>query len=70
VYPFREMHTGGRAAFGVFESFWGIGGVPAPLVDPNDAIFVVAMMENDGGDRGLSSNWTESRVKSSSYLRR
>jgi hypothetical protein len=50
VYPFREMHTDGRAAFGAFEPFWGIGGVPTSLIDPNDAIFVVAMMENDNGD--------------------
>ncbi|MGW2617022.1 hypothetical protein ACWCZB_19715, partial [Streptomyces sp. NPDC001500] len=31
-------------------SFWGINGLPAPLTDPENAIFVVGLMENDDGD--------------------
>ncbi|MET7692641.1 hypothetical protein ABZT06_32520, partial [Streptomyces sp. NPDC005483] len=31
-------------------SFWGINGLPAPLTDPDNAIFIVGLMENDDGD--------------------
>jgi hypothetical protein len=31
-------------------SFWGVDGVPAPLKNPDDAIFVVGLMENDNGN--------------------
>ncbi len=65
VYPFRGMHTDGRAAFGIFESFWGIGGIPSPLVNPNDAIFIVAMMENDDGDPQLARGFVDAAVNAS-----
>lgn len=65
VYPFRNMHTGGRAAFGEFESFWGIGGVPAALLNPDDAIFIVAMMENDSGDPQLARGLVDTAVNAS-----
>jgi len=35
---------------GASRSFWGINGRPAPLTDPNGAIFVIGLMENDDGD--------------------
>ena len=35
---------------GASRSFWGINGAPAPLNDPDEAIFVVGLMENDDGD--------------------
>jgi hypothetical protein len=54
VYPFTRMFTGRRAAFGEFESLWGIGGIPAPLVDPDDAILIIAMMERDDGNPALA----------------
>jgi hypothetical protein len=59
------MRTDGRDRWGVFESFWGIGGVPAPLVDPNDAIFIVAMMENDNGDPQLARGFVDTAVNAS-----
>ena len=31
-------------------SFWDVSGTPAPLKNPDDAIFVVGLMENDNGD--------------------
>ena len=34
----------------VLPSFWGVSGIPATLKDPDKAIFVVSLMENDDGD--------------------
>jgi hypothetical protein len=65
MYPFRNFHTGGRAAFGIFESFWGIGGVPASLVNPDDAIFIVALMENDSGDQQVARGIVDTAVNAS-----
>ena len=62
VYPFRNRRTGGRAAFGVFESFWGIGGASSSLANPDDAIFIVAMMENDDGDPQLTRGVVDTAV--------
>ncbi|MEU8676962.1 hypothetical protein AB0C82_20000, partial [Streptomyces sp. NPDC048560] len=42
----EETHDAPGAAL----SFWGINGQPAPLTDPDSAIFVVGLMENDDGD--------------------
>ena len=30
-------------------SFWGVNGIPATLTDPDKAIFIVSLMENDDG---------------------
>ncbi|WP_429645487.1 hypothetical protein, partial [Skermanella aerolata] len=35
---------------GSSQSFWGINGQPSPLSDPDNAIFIVSLMENDDGD--------------------
>lgn len=35
---------------GMSQSFWGLNGAPAALADPQKAIFVVSLMENDDGD--------------------
>src|SRR5690348_8680105 len=35
---------------GVLPSFWGVSGIPMALKDPDKAIFVVSLMENDDGD--------------------
>jgi hypothetical protein len=42
----REDHF----APGLSHSFWGLNEKPADLRDPQDAIFVVALMENDNGN--------------------
>jgi hypothetical protein len=42
----EETHS----APGPSQSFWGLDGRPANLLDPNNAIFVVSLMENDNGD--------------------
>lgn len=49
--PFGDVDQGERH-FGVGsnQSFWGLGGAPAPLTDPGSVIFVVSVMENDDGD--------------------
>ncbi|HEY0068489.1 MAG TPA: hypothetical protein VGE04_00820 [Chloroflexia bacterium] len=39
-----------RSVPGALRPFWGTDGKPAALVDPDRAIFVVALMENDGTD--------------------
>jgi hypothetical protein len=39
-----------RSVPGALRPFWGTDGKPADLVDPDRAIFVVALMENDGTD--------------------
>jgi hypothetical protein len=39
-----------RSGPGAPRPFWGTDGNPAALVDPDRAIFVVALMENDGTD--------------------
>lgn len=44
------MKTGGREVWGDLPAFWGIGGVPAALVDPDDVIFIASVLENDDGD--------------------
>src|SRR5690606_16687034 len=41
-----ETHDGPGTA----RSFWGINGLPTPLTNPDDAIFIVGLMENDDGD--------------------
>jgi hypothetical protein len=42
-----------------FQSFWGLGGEERALPNPDDAIFIVGLMENDNGDaenlRGIVS---------------
>jgi hypothetical protein len=38
------------SAPGASQSFWGLNGQPASLTNPDDAIFVVSLMENDDGD--------------------
>jgi hypothetical protein len=42
----EETHT----APGASQSFWGINGQPDNLTDPNNAIFIISLMENDDGD--------------------
>jgi len=52
--PFAHS-TKGQTKFAHFTpdllpSFWGVSGTPAPLEDPDKAIFVVSLMERDDGD--------------------
>jgi hypothetical protein len=35
---------------GASRSFWGTNGQPTPLTNPDDAIFIVSLMENDNGN--------------------
>lgn len=51
--PF-ENFTKGKTGFAHFTpdllpSFWDVTGKPGPLTDPNKAIFIVSLMENDDG---------------------
>src|SRR3712207_4062567 len=39
-----------HGAPGPSQSFWGTNGQPSALTNPDDAIFVVGLMENDDGD--------------------
>ncbi len=58
-----------RLAPGITHSFWGIDGQPAVLSNPNQAIFIVAFMENDNGNpealRGLVKGIVASSLASS-----
>ena len=50
-YGFDDVDEGEtHDAPGPSQSFWGINGRAAPLTDPDNAIFVVSLMENDNGD--------------------
>ena len=56
--PFCDVDVGEtHTAPGVSKSFWGIANAAAPLSDPNQAIFVVGLKENDEdspeGTRGI-----------------
>jgi hypothetical protein len=42
----QETHPSG------FQSFWGLNGEERALPNPDDAIFIVSLMENDNGDPG------------------
>jgi hypothetical protein len=49
--PFDDMDEDEtHAAPGISQSFWGVNGQPADLTDPDQVIFIVAVMENDNGD--------------------
>lgn len=54
--PFEDVddEDGGEthSAPGIAMSFWGINGSPAALADPDQVIFVVALMEHDAGRPG------------------
>ena len=51
--PFDDVDDGEtHFAPGITQSFWGINGRPAALTDPDQAIFVVALMEHDAGRPG------------------
>ncbi|MFC9329053.1 hypothetical protein [Kitasatospora sp. NPDC057015] len=52
LYEFRDVEEGEtHEAPGPSQSFWGVNGAPAPLVDPGSAIFVATLMENDDGNQ-------------------
>jgi hypothetical protein len=49
--PFDDVDKGEfRAGPGPSQAFWSRTGAPATLVDPDKAIFAVALMENDDGN--------------------
>ena len=49
--PFGDVDTGESFdAPGAVLSFWGIRGNSTPLTDPNAAVFLVAILENDDGN--------------------
>src|SRR5688572_28244240 len=49
--PFDHVDAGEtHDAPGMTRSFWGVTGAPLDLSDPDRAILVVALMENDNGD--------------------
>ena len=49
--PFEDVDEGEtHSAPGISQSFWGVTGRPATLDNPEQVIFVVALMENDDGD--------------------
>jgi hypothetical protein len=51
--PFEDVDEDERHfAPGISQSFWGINGRPAALADPDQVIFVVALMEHDAGRPG------------------
>src|SRR4051812_21464396 len=46
--PFEDVDDGEtHFAPGIAQSFWSITGRPTALADPDQVIFVVALMEND-----------------------
>lgn len=48
--PFADVDKGEtHRAPGINQSFWGLNNSPASLSDPDNAIFVVSLMENDDG---------------------
>jgi hypothetical protein len=59
--PFKNFSKGktqpAHFTSNVLPSFWGVTGIPAALKNPDQAIFVVSLMENDDGNpealRGL-----------------
>ncbi len=49
--PFGDVDEGEKHyAPGTSQSFWGVSGGPTELDNPDQVIFVVALMENDDGD--------------------
>jgi hypothetical protein len=49
--PFEDVDEDEtHSAPGISQSFWSLTNTPAILNDPNEVIFVVALMENDNGD--------------------
>jgi len=49
--PYGDVGKGNfRTGPGIGQSFWSLTGAPGKLDDPDKAIFVVALMENDDGD--------------------
>ena len=49
--PFEDVDAGERHfPAGASQSFWGIGGGPAALSDPDQVIFIASLLENDDGD--------------------
>jgi hypothetical protein len=51
--PFEDVDDGEtHFAPGIAQSFWGITGGPAVLTNPDQVIFVVALMEHDAGRPG------------------
>jgi hypothetical protein len=53
LYAFGNIDEGKSVWGGAeqqFDSFWGIGGIPSAILDPDRAIFIVAFMENDSAD--------------------
>ncbi|WP_157106312.1 hypothetical protein, partial [Nocardia sienata] len=50
-YGFSDVDKGEtHNAPGIARSFWALNGKPAKLVDPDSAIFIVGLIENDDGD--------------------
>ena len=47
--PFQDVDNQETHASG-FQSFWGLNGEERALANPDDAIFIVSLMENDNGD--------------------
>ncbi len=60
---FDEDET--KASGGVNDSFWGLRDTSAPLTDPDSAIFIAALMENDDGDPGALRSIVKGAVASS-----
>jgi hypothetical protein len=49
--PFDDVDSGEtHQAPGAAQSFWNLQGADAPITDPDQVIFLVALMENDNGD--------------------
>ncbi len=68
--PFPDVDNGEtHLAPGIGRSFWSLTNTPAQLSDPEDVIFVVALMENDDGNpeavRGVVKTVVASSLASS-----
>ncbi|GAB3017780.1 LGFP repeat-containing protein [Spirosoma pulveris] len=51
--PFGDVDKGEtHPGPGIAQPFWGLDRAPAPLADPEQVLFVVALMENDDGSPG------------------
>jgi hypothetical protein len=69
LYSFGKMNADSRAAFGSaghrFQSFWGVGALPATLADTQNGIVIVALMENDENDPSLVRSFVLAAVQTS-----
>lgn len=73
--PFQDVDKGEKhLAPGISRSFWNLNNTPATLADPDDVIFVVALMENDDGNpetlRGFVKGLVAASLTSSSTFDR